>query len=1013
MGKTSYKIPKKIHYCWFGGKELPESAINCIESWKKYCPDYEIIQWDETNVDLNCSQFVKEAYESKKWAFVSDAFRYKVIYDHGGIYFDTDVEVVRPLDELLKLDAFMGFEGTEYVASGLGFGAAKGSKIMKEIEEIYNNISFADNINSIEKISTPILVTSFLEKKGLIKNGELQKVQELTIFPEDYFSPKNPLTRLLNITENTYSIHHYDASWVNSEEKKYIANLESKAQEIMKKQPKKVSIIIPVYNGSNYVNRAIDSALNQTYKNIEVIVVNDGSIDEGKTDNICKSYGNRIRYFKKENGGVASALNFGIEKMRGEYFSWLSHDDEYHPEKIEKQVELAEQLNPDTIVVCNWSIIDEHDKIIGEKYIYEGLEKNPRAFLAFDRNTWLNFCSLLVPKHIFKEYGNFNVTLRTTQDYDLLFRISAHVKFKILNEHLLYSRAHAEQGSLSIKSALNDSDIIHYNIIDSLSHKEIIKYFNNDITGLYNVYDSFFNNGYKRAPAIILKHILKYYEDKKEWSMIYKEVSDKILNIEDQKINDKNIIISKYRDKKTKPRLLFFSAAWFVGGVERVLSVIFKDLAKDYDIILITPHTNQMGLELPNSITHIKLSETYFTYNYDFSLFAFSLAFNVDIAIGCMNLFEKVLNFYQLTAGTKLKTIASNHEHYFFPYTSEYLSERVQHRLDAYKNINASIWLTNYSTKVYNLYNDNGYKIANPNTFTVQDNSIEKKDEKIVLVVGRFYDFVKRVDRTLECFSILLKSVPDAKLVLVGKYDLNVSIVENKNVSINDLIAKFEIPKDRFKFVGEVKNVCDYYKKASVLILTSNSEGFPMVLNEAGSYGLPVVCNEIPGIDDIIINNENGFIVPQDDLKGMAKHISQLLNDNELRVKMGNKAKELTSRFTSEKICNQWRILIKEVLESNDNKSLKKKLESKLHSEIIDNEKFSKQLANELHTIFIYMNNINNRLKNPIINNTNTITVNQTRIIRYYNVLIKSLKENGIKETTIKTLRKIKNKLKL
>ena len=121
-------LPKKIHYCWFGGNELPDLAIKCIESWKKYCPDYEIIEWNETNFDLECCDFVKEAYKAKKWAFVSDYARLKVVYDNGGIYLDTDVELVKSLDILLQEKCYFGEETTGYVATGLGFGAENGNR---------------------------------------------------------------------------------------------------------------------------------------------------------------------------------------------------------------------------------------------------------------------------------------------------------------------------------------------------------------------------------------------------------------------------------------------------------------------------------------------------------------------------------------------------------------------------------------------------------------------------------------------------------------------------------------------------------------------------------------------------------------------------------------------------------------------------------------------------------------------------------------------------------------------
>ena len=137
-------IPRKIHYCWFGKGELPDLAVYCINSWKKYCLDYEIVRWDESNSDLSSCNFVIEAYRQKKWAFVSDYIRLKVIAEHGGIYLDIDVELLKSLDGLLELDSFMGFEESRpyYVNSGLGFGAGKNNENIKKLMDSYEQVSF-------------------------------------------------------------------------------------------------------------------------------------------------------------------------------------------------------------------------------------------------------------------------------------------------------------------------------------------------------------------------------------------------------------------------------------------------------------------------------------------------------------------------------------------------------------------------------------------------------------------------------------------------------------------------------------------------------------------------------------------------------------------------------------------------------------------------------------------------------------------------------------------------------
>jgi hypothetical protein len=207
-------IPKIIHYCWFGGNPLPPLAVKCIESWKKYCPDYLIKCWDESNYDIKKNKYMLQAYQSKKWGFVPDYARLDIIYEHGGIYLDTDVELIRSLDTLLDNGAFAGFEDGIHVGLGLGFGAMKNSNILKEILNTYNDIEFINPDGTLNTTPSPQYQTEFMLKKGLVSNNRLQVIEGLTIYPSDVLCPKNFTTGKLKITHNTYSIHHFDGSWM-------------------------------------------------------------------------------------------------------------------------------------------------------------------------------------------------------------------------------------------------------------------------------------------------------------------------------------------------------------------------------------------------------------------------------------------------------------------------------------------------------------------------------------------------------------------------------------------------------------------------------------------------------------------------------------------------------------------------------------------------------------------------------------------------------------------------------
>jgi glycosyltransferase involved in cell wall biosynthesis len=210
-----------------------------------------------------------------------------------------------------------------------------------------------------------------------------------------------------------------------------------------------VSIIIPVYNGSNYLRSAIDSALAQTYRNVEVIVVNDGSNDGGVTEQIVLSYGDRIRYIRKQNGGVASALNAGIGEMTGDYFSWLSHDDIYYPNKLIEQVASMAGFSRPVVLYSDYEVIDSQARVL-EWHV----TADPCRPEEFCRQLIIDYpiqgCSALIPKECFATVGLFNENLRTTQDYDMWFRISQHYDFIHMRRVLLQSRVHNEQGTVTM-----------------------------------------------------------------------------------------------------------------------------------------------------------------------------------------------------------------------------------------------------------------------------------------------------------------------------------------------------------------------------------------------------------------------------------------------------------------------------------------------------------------------------------------------------------------------------------
>ncbi len=212
-----YMIPKIIHYCWFGGNQISELGAKCIDSWKKYCPDYQIILWDEKSFCIDFNKYTIEAAGEKKWAFVSDVARLNALYKYGGIYLDTDVEIVKPIDWLLDNQGVIGFEDGRRLSTSF-IACEKNNNVIRELLRDYEGRSFyksgvVDNTPNVKRI------TKYFIQHGLKKDNSKQIVEGFTVLPTDYLSPKNHFSKQTIITKNTHAIHHFEGSWENEEDK--------------------------------------------------------------------------------------------------------------------------------------------------------------------------------------------------------------------------------------------------------------------------------------------------------------------------------------------------------------------------------------------------------------------------------------------------------------------------------------------------------------------------------------------------------------------------------------------------------------------------------------------------------------------------------------------------------------------------------------------------------------------------------------------------------------------------
>lgn len=207
------KIPKIIHFCWFGGQQKPSKVQKCIDSWHKYLSDYEFMEWNESNFDVNCNEYVRQAYENKKFAYVSDVARINALEQYGGIYMDTDVMVYKSFNDLLDNTCILGFEEANYIATSF-IACVPGHDLMKEFISRYENTSFYNKDKSLDLTTNVQRLTDILENRGLVRNNEFQKVGDISVYPQEYFSPYDYGNCIRNNTDNTYCEHLFLVSWL-------------------------------------------------------------------------------------------------------------------------------------------------------------------------------------------------------------------------------------------------------------------------------------------------------------------------------------------------------------------------------------------------------------------------------------------------------------------------------------------------------------------------------------------------------------------------------------------------------------------------------------------------------------------------------------------------------------------------------------------------------------------------------------------------------------------------------
>ena len=383
-----------------------------------------------------------------------------------------------------------------------------------------------------------------------------------------------------------------------------------------------VSIVIPVYNGANYMREAIDSALAQTYPNLEILVINDGSTDGGATHDIAMSYADKIRYFKKENGGVVSALNFGIDQMRGEYFSWLSHDDLYLPEKIEKQVialQKHKSVRP-AFCICSCMFIDENGKELYKSYVQQDYDfDNPACFL-FLGNVGFNGIMVLIPKILFDQYGQFTPSL-ATHEYDMWLRIMTVADVVVEPECLSCMRIHPQQVSKRKKlDTLKEIDLFMGNGIQDIPPLDFQNYVlyrfrANGIQYVFDLLNSYMK--YQQLPfsATQIMEQLRLMLDKPE--ALAKDFCSQLLGVLNTGIvwehclhrshSDKPMVVI-YCENVTDEVLKEISTGMALISTQYTIALLYHQIDKDKLAILKDIHVIAIGCAAVDENTSLRLS---------------------------------------------------------------------------------------------------------------------------------------------------------------------------------------------------------------------------------------------------------------------------------------------------------------------------------------------------------------------------------------------------------------------
>lgn len=660
----------------------------------------------------------------------------------------------------------------------------------------------------------------------------------------------------------------------------------------------KVSVLIPTKDLSFYeVEQRIKKVLKQTYKDIEIIIVD--ILAKEKLEKLFSKYNKYIKvYTPMPEDSVEKAIIDSTSIASGEYFIIC---DEYFEDDLGVYafVDAVKDSNK-TYNVISGELKLKHNKVDKLHYVLnEGKD--------------LSISNFMFKKQILEKYDFVNVDYSYAYFLDFIYKI-------LFNEKILNARVSLCKNAKNLlmdkeDKKQNEYDVVVSKYLRKLEFKDVCEYYNFNMDRMIKKFKKMRYKGKYLTSTEFAIHITNYLETKST------EMTNKFINREVLFTSEKGYLdFVSLRKKSDKPRLVYHTNAWIVGGIERVLNTLFSELKKKYEIILVATEIDmEVGFALPEEVKTISLSRKT-EKNYYSSLTFLSRYLNVDLFVGNQNILENFLKVYELLSYENIKTIAMNHANYFFPFNYDWLVDYVKERNFYYKYADVVTWPIEFSAKAYNCINKNALCIYNP----IEKQNITKKifnqNEPKILVVGRLNDPYKRLDIVLRAFKIILKEIPKAKLYAIGVFNPKEGILNAEYITFEELLKKLDIPEENIEFTGPVESVNEYYKKADLLLFASEGEGFGMVVAEANSFGVPVVSTKLDGIEELIYDGENGYLVEKNNVNEYANAALKILKNKRLKSKMSENAIKISSKFDKTTIIKKWDKLIDDVLNNKEQK---------------------------------------------------------------------------------------------